>query len=182
MRPSTLSTCLLVGFLCGIVPGGSFAQESPVIANVRFEVQPEQIIILYDLAGRNSNDQLLAGDVSAEPRSTRYRVSLILRRESNPEFRYVPKYVSGDVGRFVSEGKNRTIRWNVLQEFPQGLEGSDFYFEVILEPLETKPNYLTWVIASGAAVLGGTALYFFLSKDIAPPPSGSFPPPPGRPQ
>jgi len=145
------------------------AQEKIRVQNVRFEVAGTRVVVGYDLEGPAGRD---------------YIVKVILRREANQSFLHIPKMINGDVGEGRFVGKSKQVTWDILKEFPQGLDGDDFYFVVDVEMIKPGSNLLYW-IGGGAAVVGGAV---FLFKDtIFPPksspatPEGGFPKPAGRP-
>jgi len=139
--------------------------------NVKFTSSENQIVIHYDLLA---------------PSDAKPEVSVRLRKESDRAFTYTPKNLTGDVGMGIPPGLGKTIGWDITKEFPQGLAGSDYYFEVSLTGGEESGGgsaALTW-IGAGAAVVGAGILAIVLSKNHSesPPNSGGgFPAPPGRP-
>ncbi len=141
--------------------------EPTRVSNVRFEMADSNIVIHYDLSG--SADGL-------------YRITALLRKENDRSFRYTPKNLRGDVGEGKFAGANRTIVWNVTTEFPLGLKGSDFYFEIGAESASGSSSTALWY-GLGAAALGGVAFVLFRSSPEASPAGQTgFPAPPGRPQ
>ncbi|HYQ86218.1 MAG TPA: hypothetical protein VES59_03140 [Bacteroidota bacterium] len=137
--------------------------------NVKFTSSENQIVIHYDLLA---------------PADAKLEVSVRLRKESDRAFIYTPGSLTGDVGPGIPPGLGKTIQWDIAKEFPQGLAGSDYFFEVNLSGGEESGGsaVLTW-IGAGAAVLGAGILAIVLSKNHSepPPPGSSFPAPPGRP-
>jgi len=72
--------------------------------------------------------------------------------------------------------------WAISQEFPEGLQGSDFYFVVQAEEVGQAPSsqIMTW-IGSGVAVLAAAATYLILTNykpGSNGPSSSGFPSPP----
>ncbi len=108
------------------------------------------------------------------PSHLKFRVSAALLKKGDESFQYIPKNVSGDIGDTVAAGENKAIVWDILKEFPEGLEGEDFQFLVKAEAISpgTSPWYF---IGGGAAVVGGVITYFLLHRD------SGFPGPPTRP-
>ena len=145
------------------LPLHSSAQDTPRAANVRFQASESKVIILYDLRGS---------------RDEHYRVSVFLRKESDPSRSYKPKLVTGDVGENVLPGDGREIVWDLRKEIPAGLEGSDYYFVVSVE--EQSSGFPWW---TGAAVVGAglISLLVLSSGSDKKLPQSSLPPPPGRP-
>lgn len=148
------------------------ADDSTRVANVRFVSAGNEITISYDLAGTNPKNNDNGG---------KFTISIQLRRDQNPSFRYVPVNVRGSVGPNIAPGSNKKIVWDFSREFPQGLSGDDFYFVVSAEPTIESNHTMLWVGAT-AAVLGGTlASILFLHKGGGATQAG-FPDPPRRPQ
>jgi hypothetical protein len=104
-----------------------------------------------------------------------------LKKESQPAFMLNPKEISGDVGEDQNTGGGRRIVWEILKEFPAGLEGDDYYFKVDAEMMK-KSSGIWWWIAGGAAVAGGTAAILLKSSPASGPTVNNvFPQPPPRP-
>jgi len=153
------------------IPAALFAaqDEKDRIANVRFEVGADLVRVYYDLIA--TIDKI-------------HSVQLLLRRESDPLFRYRPLNITGDVGTIVFPGQKRRILWEYVKEFPDGLSGDDYYFVVDAEYIELE-GMSPWIwVGGGAAVVGGVVAILLLSgnKDVPPAPvQTGFPQPPGRP-
>jgi hypothetical protein len=163
----TIAGVLLAAFLCELVPTVLIAdEEKTAVANVRFEVNGELVNVYYDLLG---------------PESRVHKIRLVLLRETDSLFLYHPVNVTGDIGAVIFPGQHRRIVWDFTKEFPEGLTGSDFYFSVEAEAVQTEGiNPLYWV-GGGVAVLGGALALLLGGKKTPPPPVGGFPAPPGRP-
>jgi hypothetical protein len=119
--------------------------QDPIVKNSRFEPQGNNIVIYYDLV--------------ADP-DEEYEVQLFLLRESDQNFKYTPQFVSGDVGEGKFAGEEKKIVWDVNREFPDGLEGDDFYFEIKADEVGSSVIYYVGaaLVAAGGAVallLGG---------------------------
>jgi len=160
---------ILAGLLfVELVPAAAFAEDEIAVRNVQYEVTGELVRIYYDLVG---------------PLERVHKVTIFLRRERDTAFSYRPLYLTGDVGSVVFPGEKRRITWDFLKDFPEGMEGDDFFFTVEAEMVQTPGiNPLYW-IGGGAAVVGGVLAIVLLSKggENPPVPSPSFPLPPGRP-
>ncbi|MBM4162093.1 MAG: hypothetical protein FJ217_13480 [Ignavibacteria bacterium] len=145
------------------------AQDEVKVQNVRFDVEGTRIVVRFDVQG---------------PLDREYTVKMLLRREGNPSFVHVPRLVVGDLGEGKFAGLNRQITWDILKEFPDGLEGDDYYFVVDVELIKPASK-LIWWIGGGAAVVGGAVLLLkdtiFPPKGAAATPEGGFPKPVGRP-
>ncbi len=138
------------------------------VTNVRFEVEHGEVLVTYDLFGQSDRT---------------FRVSLELRKRGNPSYKYIPRAVRGDVGVGKFAGIDRRIVWSIDQEFPGGLPGSDYFFEVKAERIKPHSGigFLT-VVGTGVAVAAAAAAYFVLSNlgthGTMP---AALPAPPGRP-
>jgi hypothetical protein len=136
--------------------------NDPRAVNVRFAVLDRKVVVTYDLLGKP--DQ-------------KYRVSLFLKKESDPARSYRPKMVEGSIGEGISAGMDREITWELFKEIPTGLDGNDFYFVVTIE--EESGKFPWW---AGAAVLGaGLIGLLVLSGGSDVQRESTLPPPPGRP-
>ncbi len=112
----------LVAALIVQLAAPAFAEDVVAVTNVRFEVRGELIYVYYDLAGDNQKA---------------HGVSLYLRRESEPSFVYRPVNVTGEVGTIVFPASGKRITWEFAKDFPDGLQGEDYYFEVEAEAPES---------------------------------------------
>ncbi len=141
--------------------------QKVAVTDVSYSVQDSNVVIRYNLNG--------PGDKS-------YRVVLALRRESSPDFRFIPIDVSGDIGKGEFAGAGREIVWHMYRDIPNGLYGGDYYFEVTASLLGGGgASWLYYV--GGAAVLGGAAVVIINKKSHPSGPTSTsvFPVPPGRP-
>ena len=161
----------LVAVLVVQLAAPAFAEDVVAVTSVRFEVRGELIYVYYDLTG----------DVEKA-----HRVSLYLRRESEPSFVYRPLNVTGEIGTIVFPASGKRITWEFTKDFPEGLQGEDFYFEVEAEAPGGNGGISPLVfIGGGIALIGGiVAIVLAGGGDDGPPPPPTdtgFPPPPGRP-
>ncbi len=141
------------------------------VTNVKFTVTGGIITVSYDLQGPAERD---------------YTVKLTLKRKQQPAYSYTPISVSGDAGDGSFAGAGRKIAWDFFKEFPQGLEGDDFYFhvDVAMKPEKKSGGSNTWLyVAGGAVVAGGAAAAILLggSKDKTSTTTSGYPAPFGRP-
>jgi hypothetical protein len=132
--------------------------------NIKWNLKNETILVTYDLSG--SSDQ-------------EFKLDITMRRESDPEFRITPTTVEGDIGKGFFSGTNKEIRWYYRRDFPQGLQGDDYYFEFKVSKL-AKQNNLLYYIAGGVAVTAGIVALLAGKNPSAPPPH-ELPFPPMRP-
>lgn len=92
------------------------------VSDIHFRIIDERIEIFYDLpANRDS-----------------IHVKIIFCKKSVPKFRYVPQFVSGDIGVGTYSGANRKIVWYIKKEPPAVLTGSGFYFEIKAKRVPVK--------------------------------------------
>jgi len=168
-RPLFLIVLFLMAISVSLTYSAAVGQQKRVVNNVRFTIYGSLVTINYDLQG--------------DPEA-RYSVSLILRKESDSTFRYSPKELTGDIGLGKYAGRGKKIVWDISDEFPQGLQGSDFYFVVNAKEVEGRSStgILTW-IGAGAAVIVATVTYIIVTRNrggsgVTP----SYPIPPGRPK
>ncbi len=164
--------------------------EPVKVENVRFQLNGNSVVILYDFVPNGAQTQGGVTKTSNSSKTTsagQYKVSVFLRKESDPHFSYAPTQLNGDVGVGNFVGKDRKIVWNISDEFPAGLPGKDYYFEVRAEPAITvtkdkSSSLLLWVGAGIALLGGGAATYLILSGNQSQQSGGNFPLPPGRPK
>jgi hypothetical protein len=127
------------------------SSEEIKVENVIFRISYTKIVVEYDLIG---------------PADKQYEVTLLLKREINDTFNYVPINVTGDIRKGISSGKKRQIVWDISKEFPDWFDAKnkDYYFvvNVYLEGKGISP--LIW-IGGGAALLGGGAAILLFKKD-----------------
>jgi hypothetical protein len=128
-----------------VLAAGAFAQSTEV-ANVRFEQKGGLIVIKYDLYGKTGG---------------KYTVSAALSDDKGKSFEMMAVSLSGDVGRDVTPGSNKTITWRMLMDYPMGLEGDDFVFAV---DAKLQKGSSKWPYMVGAAVVGGAAYVFTRPK------------------
>ncbi len=138
------------------------------LENVSFTQQNEFVHITYDLI--------------ATSKESLYHVHLLLDLEDAGRYAIDPESVSGDVGSNIAPGREKEIVWDVLRDFPQGLERNQIQFAVTVQP-DRQPNR-NWVYVSGTAILlsAGVLIGVMLvgggssgDKDTG------LPPPPSRP-
>ena len=150
-----------------IAPGMAFTGDGSLIQNLRFEAQGRVVHLFYDLNG----DQ-----------NELYRVRIIMKR-GEQDYEYIPVNVTGDVGDNISQGPNKHITWNTLDEFPKGLPGNDYYF--VGEASSMSGNLTQTLEIVGGAVLAGGLLAYLIFKPAAgstpPQTSTNSPQPPARP-
>jgi len=146
-------------------------KTSSNVENVSYKVSGSKVIINYDLIGNSK--QL-------------YKVSLILRRTSSTDVKYVPKTVTGDIGEGKFAGEGRQIIWDIEKDFPGGLSGEDYYF--IIQAEKVNPSSSDFLLWTGLGVAAAAAIVTYIvvgnqngTSNPEIPGGGTFPPPPGRP-
>jgi hypothetical protein len=161
--------------ICGLLPFlltllikiESFAQNGSdelKAENVKWTVKNENILIYYDLQG--------SPDV-------KYDVSVKMKRESDSSFVAIPATVEGDIGQGYYAGLKKEILWHYRFDFPEGLQGQDYYFEIYVKEA-AKQKYLLYYIAGGAAIIAGIVA-LLVNKNPGTPPPRELPYPPVRP-
>ena len=118
------------------------------LSNVDFKALGKIIEIKYDLDGEDTDE---------------YKIDCFLKDEQEPNFNYKLISVKGDIGKGKFVGKNRTIKWNYLDEFPNGLSGDSFYFLVTVEEITSGFGWYYYVGA--AALTGGVAAALLMGKE-----------------
>lgn len=160
----------VVLMLQGTAAGFASVQDGQgTIENVHFEVAGDIVRIDYDLNA---------------PIDKIHGVRVVLYRESDPSFSYRPVNITGDVGTIVFSGQKRRIVWEFTKEFPDGLNGTDYYFVVEAEGMEQESSNTWWYVGGGAVAVTGLVVVLLLSpKTVDPPPVTpvGFPTPPTRP-
>jgi hypothetical protein len=111
------------------------------VQNVRFEDRGARIAVMYDLQGDSGKQ---------------YKISISLRDASGKTYKLSKSAMSGDIGKGVQSGFAKTILWDMLKDYPEGLEGEGFVFAVQVE-LQKKKKIWPY-IAVGGAVIGGVML------------------------
>lgn len=145
----------------------SFSQ-SATITNIRVEDKNDQMIIYYDI-NNPKNDNCI--------------VTLIMRKTNDNNFKYQPRFISGDVGEGDFNGKNKIIVWDKKKEKLPFINIKDYYFDIDVKIISTNKKTWLWIGAGAAILGGGTALYFLLKKDKNETiqTDMTLPQPPGRP-
>jgi hypothetical protein len=163
-----LIASLLLQFVAAIARADD--PEIPRVVNVWFEARDNNVVVHFDLIA---------------PSDARYKTSLILRKESDSTYAYLPKDIEGDIGGGVLAGQDRMITWNPGDEFSQGLDGKDFYFEITAVKMSKSTFSIPWIGIGLAAIAGTAAIWYAssLSGDDTPQSTPAvFPAPPGRPR
>jgi len=149
---------LLLLFLLFINAAAGERSEEIRLENIKPTWEDDVVVIAYDLIA---------------PVDQKYEVRLVMRRESDRAFKFIPKTVRGDIGKGKFAGKGREIRWAYQQDAPKGFQGNDYYFVIEVKKAGSK----IWLYGSlGAAALGGAVYAIIDSIDPK-----ELPGPPARP-
>lgn len=165
-----IAASLLPFLLLFIVPAPSRAQDKAAEevrgSNVRWTKKSDVIIINYDLVG--SQD-------------AKHEVKLVMRKDKDDLFIFVPKNVDGHIGEGVVAGPDREIRWYYRAEFPLRIENEEYYFEIQVERMNEASRFM-YYIAGAAAVAGGIiAIIVSKNQSAGPELDRNLPSPPVRP-
>jgi hypothetical protein len=123
--------------------------QKPQVRDLDFRAQDTQIVITYDLIGKQGKD---------------YKVELLFSASGGRSFDYEPQAVSGAVGKDLSPGPNKTVTWNVLQDFPDGIQSPNAQFKLLYK----KQGGGAWGWFIGALVAGGGGTAAGIATGILP--------------
>jgi hypothetical protein len=90
--------------------------------NVHFRIIEDRIEVFYDLPAIHDS----------------IHVKIVFHKKSDPKFRYVPQFASGDIGIGTYSGPNRKIVWYYKKEPPSVYTGDGFYFEIKAKRIQVK--------------------------------------------
>jgi hypothetical protein len=126
-----------------------------------------------------TSDQVTINYDINNPKGYTLQVSLQMKKKNDNSFKYVPKYLSGDIGEGIFQGKSKKIIWDSKRERLPLFNMDDYFFEINVKTISTNDNNNNWLwVKIGAAVVvGGTILYFILKGGK----EHVMPNPPGRP-
>ena len=164
-RPIVLAMLPLLTLMLLWTPAkASQDDDKPHGTNVKWTVKDEIIVVNYDL--------------KTDP-DLKFKVDIVMKRESDPSFSAMPLTVEGDMGEGYFSGTNREIRWYYRRDYPQGFEGEGYYFEIHVQEIGKENNWLYYAL--GAAAVAGGVVAILVSKNQNEPPAPVIPLPPGRP-
>ncbi|MCF7802571.1 MAG: hypothetical protein K9N57_00110 [Candidatus Marinimicrobia bacterium] len=144
-----------------IIPGyGLKATPPPGIQNVQFQSKRELVRVTYDLIGN--------------PEEV-YRVKLQVNISEDSTFS--PTAVTGEVGEGITPGQGKVIRWNVLQDFPNGFETENISFTVKAVQESNNGPWVVYAVNTALVTAIGVSILLLAGSGSA----GDFPPPPQRP-
>ncbi|NIR68940.1 hypothetical protein GWN75_00705 [candidate division KSB1 bacterium] len=166
-KSSVFKSIIVVELLTGILFTQLQANELAV-RNVRFYQQQDgQIIVLYDLIAQLGKEYTIILSLFASDK----KVTIPLNSGA----------VFGDVGKDVSPGRNKEIRWDLLKDKPNGLHGHNFVFIVDAYP-QKEPSQLPMLLGVLGAVGGGVTFLVLNSGSSEPSLTGpDLPGPPDLP-
>jgi hypothetical protein len=99
----------------------STSEQGAFVQNVELERDGERLLVRYALP--SSSDAAEA-----------YDVALKLSRDGGATYDDIPgQWLKGNVGRGVSPGARKEIRWNALGQYPNGLSGNGHRLQVVAE-------------------------------------------------
>lgn len=153
-RPGILLLLVpLVPYLCLSPANAGDTRGKPLLANLDWTVQQDEVVIIYDLLG---------------DRDESFDVSVTMLQRNDSTFRIVPSTMTGDIGPATTAGPGRIIRWRWRDDIPWELTGGGYYFELRTErSAETK----WWLMALGAAAAGGLTAVLMASARVKEGPS-----------
>lgn len=151
----------LILFVAAFGPMTACAQDvtdvPSYLRNERFRVLGETAIITYELVAQ---------------RDKVFNVSVELRRLADEAFVRRPVSLSGAVGRVVPTVGIQEIRWAYKKDYPDGFQGSDYYFQIVAEEIVAEKSSDWWKYAlGGAGLVVGIVYAVTASKTVAEPPA-----------
>ncbi|NUN70806.1 MAG: hypothetical protein HUU02_13980 [Bacteroidetes bacterium] len=158
----TILSLLLLTFTAAVT---LTAQDEKTYTITDVEQKGDNIIITYS--------HIPVGD---DP-DAEYEVTARITRESNKNFDFELKNVSGAVGSGAFVGKGQRIVWNYKKQFPKGLPYEDITFELTITKNEGIGSWVWYT--GGAAVLGVGAAVLLSKPKEEDTSNGSLPSPPG---
>jgi len=125
----------------------SISAQLVSVQNVTFKQIDELIIVHYDLEGNPKR---------------KYKVELYLSDDGGATFTIRTKALHGDVGKNIVPGSGKEIIWEMMDDYPNGLEGENFVFAVDVKLQKGRGKALLYILGAGA--VGGIAYYFAQKK------------------
>jgi hypothetical protein len=135
------------------------------VENAKWKVDNGVVVITYELIA---------------PLEKTYDVRVLLRRETDSAFAFIPKELTGAIGRGEYAGTEEQIRWDFEKEVPGGFLGDDYWFEITAREVVDEGGIKWWHYTVGGVVLSGAAA-LLLRKGTgggAAPPVSTLPDPP----
>lgn len=121
------------------------------VSNIRHQVSGEQMTLRYDLDGKPKTNYTIRAFISLDGGQT--QMPLLATK--------------GDCGKKVQVGTDKTIYWDTLKDFPNGIQGDRIIFTV--EAIAPRPQWQYW--AGGTTLASGLAwgLLSWINRLPAPP-------------
>lgn len=138
--------------------------QAQFVSQIAARQEGNAITISYDLVRPDGDDK------------RKHTITAFYSTDGGVTFKPL-QFASGDLGKNVIPGLSKSIRWDVLQQFPNGLEGNIQY------RIDAKPQGLGkkfWMIAGGSLAAAAGAGVFALTSGSGSS-SGDFSTPPTRP-
>ncbi|MFK7849292.1 MAG: hypothetical protein AB8G77_28650 [Rhodothermales bacterium] len=156
------------------------ATPQPLLDQLTLSTNTPAMAQDMQFSARNDSMITVSYTLPGSPKK-KYSVALSLSRNNGP-FSLTPQALLGHVGGGITRGSNKEIAWDILKDFPAGLDGN---YELQLSIVEAStPKRGKWWLATGGALLAGGAAAFILSNNGENPtetdPVASAPP--GRPE
>lgn len=138
-------------------------EELPRVENVHFNQKTDTVNVYYDLNAASSD--------------SKFNIKLLLSLGEDKTYEIDPSSTSGDIGEDILPGEKKKISWNVLEDFPQGINGKKIQFIVNAQKINASNN--KWIyITSGALLLSAGAM---LGYQLLQSGDSGLPTPPTRP-
>lgn len=161
------STVMIALILFMIMPSRVLANDEPIaVQNIKWVLRGNTVVITYEVQG---------------PLNKSYEVGLVLLREGSADFKFAPKTVTGDIGIIELTKPNCEIKWDLTNDFPMGLKGEDFYFEITVTPAGDGWGTAETVIALIGVGIVAIVVLRFAEKAPAEETTTALPVPPPRP-
>lgn len=150
---------------CKAQEGLPSQEKLPRVDNVHFSQKADTVNIFYDLYAKSPDD--------------RFNIKLMLSLGENKTYEIDQTSTDGAIGEGVLPGTKKQITWDVLEDFPKGVQGKQIQFIVDARQLNSSDNNRKWLyITSGALILGASAVLGFLYLQSG---ESGLPSPPSRP-
>lgn len=148
-----------------VLPSKESKEKLPRVENVHFNKKTETVDVYYDLLAKSSD--------------AKFEIQLLLSLGQDKTYRIDSTSTSGDIGEGILPGKKKKISWNVLDDFPQGIQGKQIQFIVNAQKTNSKNNNKWIYITSGSLILAAGAVLGYLF--LKPNGDSGLPLPPARP-
>lgn len=87
------------------------------VRQVEMRRKDRQLVVQYSLSGKEEE----------------YEVELQFSSDGGESYEEIEEAVAGDLGEEVAPGKNKEVRWTVLEQFPEGIYGDGYRLRVEAE-------------------------------------------------